>query len=201
MGLDAFLANLRYGVASPARYEVMILNPLARGFDTEVCMMCEEAELPGVILATTEMQMYGPTYHLPYMAQYSEIPLTFICSEDLLEKRYFDSWKEMIISVDDHYVAYFDNYCADIVINKLDSMDNIMYSCVLKEAFPATVHPVTLGYANSTQYCKFQVSMKYHSWSSPTEYRLSTPFRSSPSPTDNQGLPSAPTGPDIIHPK
>ena len=47
-----------------------------------LALQCESAELPGKTLATADVKVYGPTFKVPYQTQYSDMNLTFLCTNE-----------------------------------------------------------------------------------------------------------------------
>ena len=55
-------------------------------------LRCESAEMPGRTFATTEKKMgSAPVEKFPYHTTYNETTLTFIVSDDMKEKIFFDA--------------------------------------------------------------------------------------------------------------
>lgn len=164
--IDKFKSNLRFGLARPHSYEVRIFNPaLGMAAEDQVCMMCESAELPGRGFATSERRTFGRPIKMPYEDIFTDLKLTFICSADLYEKRYFDKWQKQVSDARSKYFEYRDTYAKTITVNKLSSpgwrMSRIDYSAKFIKAWPLLVDPIPLSYKELNSYCTVTVTFAY----------------------------------------
>ena len=50
-------------------------------------LQCETAELPGKTLQTADAKVYGPIFKIPYNVQYTDMTLTFVCTNDFYERK------------------------------------------------------------------------------------------------------------------
>jgi hypothetical protein len=130
---------------------------------------CERAEIPGKTIATIDDTSSGPSLKLPYDVTYSDIQLTFICSEDMFERRLFESWMEEIVASPskDHglggLVRFYDDFAsgADISITQVDSAGQPILKYRLYDVFPIALSPMTLAWEESNTYQRFTVTMSY----------------------------------------
>ena len=129
---------------------------------------CERAELPGKTIATTDEVSVGPTLKLPYETTFSDIQLTFICAEDMHERRFFESWMDEIVALPGGHglgglVKYYEEFASGSLMKvtqaKSDGTSILEY--VLYDAFPIALSPMTLAWEETNTYQRFTVTMSY----------------------------------------
>ena len=86
---------------------------------------CEKAELPGRTIATSDDTSIGTSLKLPYDMTYNDIQLSIICSTDMLERKFFESWMRYVVKYDGT-VAYYNNYAKGntLTVSQLDDAGN-----------------------------------------------------------------------------
>lgn len=154
---------LRWGVAKPSHYAIYIRSPFNDNI-LDICLRCEKAELPGKQVTTQPHMVYGHSKEMPYGQIYQELNLNFICSETMIEKRFFDAWQNLIVDPYSGYLGYYDDYVTDIEIYKIGSDGLASLGVKLHEAYPKTVLPLELGYGMKSAYCLLTVTMSYLKW-------------------------------------
>lgn len=158
-----------------------INNALGRGndsvpggnatFSRYLSLQCEAAELPGRSLVTQDIKIYGPTYKVPYQTQYQEISLTFLCTNDFYERKFFDRWLECIHPSDTNNLRYpkglnggvGDGYMTDITISQYDESTTQIYRLKLNDAFPTTIASQQLTWSDDT-FHRLQVQFAYQKY-------------------------------------
>ena len=108
-----FKTSFRTELARPSRFDVFIPIPigLVDLFKSELfTFRCEGADLPGRALATTTQKIYGPEEKFPYQTTYNDINMTFICTENMIEKVFFDQWLNIINPNDSYDIKYKNTY-------------------------------------------------------------------------------------------
>lgn len=155
-------------VARPSRFDVTIPVPyyLLTQYDNakQLQMRCESAELPGRTFMTAERKMgSAPVQKMPYMGTYNDVSLTFIVSDDMNEKIFFDSWMEVINPTTNFNFKYQADYAVDISINQYDVTNNVTYVSTLLNAYPVTVNQLDVNWASS-DYHKLTVVFAYTYW-------------------------------------
>ena len=100
-----FISNIerRNGLVKNNRFKVNMDIPAVIGVDSSprasraLSLLCESTALPGKVLNTTPVKVYGPTYEIPYQKQYDTIDFNFLCTNNGNERRIFDTWIEYIM--------------------------------------------------------------------------------------------------------
>jgi T4-like virus tail tube protein gp19 len=160
-----FLHNFKSDLAKPSRFEVSITTPKGlTSTPTNLMYRCESAELPSRTYATLE-QKFGsnPIEKYPYQVQFNDLTLTFMVSTDMSEKKYFDSWMELIVPSDTYNMKFKESYITDITITQFSSGGEPTYAVKLIDAYPITVNQLDLDWS-SDGYHKLTVVFAYTYW-------------------------------------
>jgi len=119
-----------------------------------LALQCETAELPGKTLMTHEAKVYGPTFKVPYMSQYGDTNLTFICTNDFYERKLFDRWVEAINPTDTNNLRYAKGektrYMTNIKIIQYDDFIKQIFAIELIDAFPIGIAAQPLSWSEDT---------------------------------------------------
>ncbi|MGA1250278.1 MAG: hypothetical protein ACO3YM_07345 [Candidatus Kapaibacteriota bacterium] len=165
-------------LAHASRFEVRIPLPSSlRGssFGTrELSFQCEGAEFPGRNISMIEYRHHAFTQRVPHVLSYTDVNLVFMCNNQFLEKKFFDSWMNSMIPSASGMVQYFrtatgeNNFSSEIVIRQysgqkegaaqLDSLP--IYGIKLIDAIPTSVAPLSLSWADES-YHRLQVSFTF----------------------------------------
>lgn len=170
--INDFKSSFKTDLARPARFDVTIPIPLSLAFyissARNLTYRCETAQLPGRTFETTPKKMgSAPTEYFPYHTNYQQSAMTFIVSDDMNEKIFFDAWMELINPTTDFNFQYKSNYAVDISVNQYDVGGNLTYSGVLQEAFPVDVNQLDMDWATDA-YHKLAVVFVYKQWNNNT---------------------------------
>jgi len=162
-----FKSSFSTELARPSKFDVNIPVPLGlvpyRGTSRMLTMRCENAELPGRTIATTTAKIYGVDEKFPYMTSYNDMSLTFIVSDDMKEKKFFDAWLNWINPNTNFNVKYKQDFSVALRINQYDVQNQVSYSVDLVDAFPIAVNQMDLNWG-SDGYHKVTVTFAYTSW-------------------------------------
>jgi len=118
-----------------------------------LALQCETAELPGKILQTADMKVYGPIFKVPYQVQYNDASFTFLCTNQFFERKLFDRWMEAIMPTDTNNLRYPKDdanrtrYMTNIKIIQYDDLIKQIYAVELMDAFPIGVAPQPLNWS------------------------------------------------------
>jgi hypothetical protein len=150
--INEFKASFKVDPAKSSKFDVLIPVPLTMvqylNIGQKLSFRCENAELPGRTLVTTEQKTYGPTEKHPYMTTYNDINLTFIVSDDMSEKQFFDAWMEIINPSTNYNFKYRGDYVTTVTINQYDSVNQKSYSVDLIDAYPIAVNQLDLDWSS-----------------------------------------------------
>lgn len=193
------LAN-NNGLLSPAHFSVQITTPMAlltllnnqniSAFGqtaTKLPFFCEAAQLPGVQLATSNVQRYGygPTEKKPTGVNFSEVTLSFIGDGEGEIWQYFQQWVKCIVNYDarnglntatnalsqtttgsvyPYEIGYKDDYCIDLAIYVYDKTNNQTIAVTLREAYPIFVGDVKLNWMAGKEIMRIPVTFTFVDW-------------------------------------
>jgi len=162
-----FKASFRTELARPNKFDVFIPIPVGLApyltITRALNYRCESTDLPGRALATTSQKIYGPEEKYPYQTTYNDINLTFICTDKMEEKNFFDAWLEYINPSVTFNFKYKQKYAVNLRINQYDVRNKVSYSVDLVEAFPIGINEMPLDWS-SDGYHKLTVTFAYTKW-------------------------------------
>lgn len=166
--ISNFLSTFKEDAARPSRFDVEIPVPLKlvsyRNAAQKLTLRCDQAQFPSRSLMTTERKIYGPSELQPYNSSYNQLELQFIVSGDMMEKKFFDAWLDLINPRSTFNLAYKNDYISDITINQYDLQNELTYSINLINAFPISINELDLDWSNEYSFHKLTVVFSYHYW-------------------------------------
>jgi len=166
--ISDFAASFKTDLARPSRFDVQIPVPVSliqyRGTSRNLSFRCETAQLPSRTLATAE-QKYGsnPVEKFPYQSNYNELDLTFIVSDDMSEKLFFDAWLDYINPTYSYNFKYKSNYISTLQVNQYGVDGKKTYSINVVDAYPISVNQLDLDWS-ATEHHKLTVVFAYTYW-------------------------------------
>jgi hypothetical protein len=131
---------------------------------------CEKAELPGRTLATIDDSGAGPTLKLPYDITYNDMTISVICSQDMKEREFFETWMDAIVhpgNSDTSYpsglISYHSNYARGVKmeISQLDDAGRSLYTYTLQDVFPIALTSMNATWEETNTYQRFGVTLSY----------------------------------------
>lgn len=132
----------------------------------------ESTEIPGRSVQTMDLKEHGVMRKIGYNAQYTDISMSIICSEDLREKEFFDTWQDIMVGehrsgglfarFDNQFNAgYYDDYICNIDIIQFNRQtQNPIYEVRLVEAYPVQVAPLSVAW-NDGEIQRLNVNFAY----------------------------------------
>ena len=174
--INDFIASFSTDVARSNRFDVTIPIPVALAqYITNarnLSLRCDTAVLPGRAFETVEKKLgSAPIERFPIHTTYQEATLTFILSDDMNEKIFFDAWMELMNPTSNFNFQYKSNYAVDITINQYNVSNNLTYAGLLQEAFPIDVNQLDLDWSTDGHH-KLAVVFAYKQWSNNTVNNL-----------------------------
>lgn len=119
-----------------------------------LALQCETAELPGKTFATADIKIYGPTFKVPYQTQYTDMSLTFLCTNDFSERKLFERWMDAIMPSDTNNLRYpkgtQSRYMTNIKVIQYDEFIRQIFAVELIDAFPIGVAPQALNWGDDS---------------------------------------------------
>ena len=168
MALDSFISNLRRkDVARQNRFSASITGP--SGFaNRDLNMMCESATFPGQNMRTsTDSLRQGPVREFVHGVTYGPITLSFICTNGLDEKSFFENWQGLFIFDKETYTyGYYKDYIGQIVLTQMDRTDAPRYTVTIHEAYPKTITAQDFSMGSNDSYQTISIEFAFHHWDS-----------------------------------
>ena len=169
------ILNAQGGIAYNDKYLVTLGPPAGFGLPgggimrRQLSFLCDTATLPTKSLATFEKSIYGPVKAMPYRMTFTEASMSFIMTDTMREKDYFDAWQNKIIDQKTGNVGFFDDYVCDIKIQKFGrnvttDSDTPTYEVTLIDAWPSIVSEVQLSHSGGTEAMKLPVTFQFKKW-------------------------------------
>jgi hypothetical protein len=167
--ISDFKSSFSTDVARPNRFDIEIPIPLTLlayyGTARQLPLRCEKATFPDRTISTFDQKIYGPAEKFPYQSTYNTAEMTFILSDDMSEKEFFDGWMELINPSTTFNFKYKGDYVTDITVNQYDVKNELSYSVDLIDAFPISINQLDLDWS-STEYHKLTVTFAFTYWKS-----------------------------------
>ena len=162
-----FISSFQNDLARPNRFDVNIPIPLTliqyRNISQRLTFRCENANLPGRTISTTDQKIYNIVEKFPNQTTYQDMDMTFIVGGDMAEKQFFDAWLELINPTTNFNFKYKGDYSTSITVNQYDINNNLTYTIELIDAYPIAVNQLDLDWSNDG-YHKLSVVFAYTYW-------------------------------------
>lgn len=155
---EGLMTNNRFGVEMAFPFE--LTKALGTVPSRNILMFCDQAQLPGINLSSSQVRIFGEMQESPYEKLYDPVSLSFLVDNNMRVKTLFDSWMNYIQSGTSRTFRYLDDYSTNININLYDKADKLRYSTTLFKAFPKNINAVSLDYAGR-DVMRIQVTFSY----------------------------------------
>ena len=158
------------GLASPNKFEVQFKSiPGAKSTDDliQLNLMCDQCSLAGRdVQAVLDLQ-YGVRRQVVYNAPaYTPLSLSFLCTDNMDEKRILDKWNNRCVSVSSGFnVAYYNDYIGELDVYVLDrSGKKRTYHMHYHEVYPKTITAVELNHGTTNATLRVTTEISYAFW-------------------------------------
>lgn len=155
------------GVAKSSHFDIYIHGNGDGEVERDMQYRADATELPGRSITTLEHSFnnYGPINKIAYGQAYADIAVSFVLSEDLREKEYFEIWQDQMVNtgafnpsgvarersaMNSYNVRYFDNYSRTIVIRQYGAAGNLRSIHTLNEAYPIIINPIAMSWGEES---------------------------------------------------
>lgn len=140
-------------------------------FNNTFRFRCQSTEFPGRTIATNDDIAFGPTVKFGYDVTYNDLNLQIIASEDMTERKVFETWMDNIVTKSGTsgsegtggFVRYYNDYAqgGKVTIYQVNDQRVQLAKCELNGAFPLGIGPMNLSWEEFDSYQRFAVTIAY----------------------------------------
>jgi len=171
LNVQNLVASLnKSGIAKASHFEVQITGVGESDLERDMMIRCDSVELPGRTVTTTEYRIYGHIRKIPYGSLVGDANLTFLLSEDMREKEYFENWVNVISGSNSfgtgngkYNVEYYDTITGTLNIRQYGEAGQLNSIHTLIEAYPINIGPVGMSWGDDAP-AKLTVAMAYRDY-------------------------------------
>lgn len=173
--VNDFKGSLSTGVAKTSHFEVSFTPPVGIGIDFDISRQltyrADSIEIPGRTALTIEHRFAenGPLNKIPYTQVFGDVTITFILSDNLGEKLFFESWMASMMDTtpqglgQSFNVKYFDNYKSNLDIRQFDSNGRLRNTIKLIDSYPIIMNGIQMGWGDdSIAKLSLQFALRYY---------------------------------------
>ncbi len=122
---------------------------------------CTQSSLPGMQFQVDQHRIYGPSFKFPVMREVQEITMTFLCTNSMNERYFFESWMFMALSPSHNNSSYRSEFCVPVEISLLDDTNTIIYSTTLTQCFPLSISSQNLSFSSVNEPLQLEVTFSF----------------------------------------
>lgn len=163
--LSEFSSNIaKKGLASPNKFRIRFTMPsVVNNPKEEFNLMVETVDLAGRNVNSAINIEYGIRREIAYNAPaYDPLNITFLCSQDMSEKRKLEEWNNHIVKVHSGFdVEYYDNYTGSVTVDVLDKNLKSTYYVEYLEAYPKVINSIPFNHTTTNQTVRVTASFVY----------------------------------------
>ena len=164
--LSQFSSNIaKKGLASPNKFRIRFTMPsVVNNPKEEFNLMVENVDLAGRNVNSAINIEYGVRREVAYNAPaYDPLNITFLCSQDMSEKRKLEEWNNHIVKVNRGFdVEYYDNYIGSVKVEVLDKQTlKTKYWVEYLEAYPKVINSIPFNHSTTNQTVRVTASFVY----------------------------------------
>ena len=123
--ISEFLSNVnKHGISKNSHFDVQFMPPGGIGsmdIPEILNFRCEAAELPGRQIVTADSKIYGPIYKTPYGTMVSEMTMTFIDTNQMKIRLFFEDWMNIIFDPNMNQLEYLDTFVGQAQVTQYDT--------------------------------------------------------------------------------
>jgi hypothetical protein len=170
LDVDSFVAQFNGGGARPNLYKITLNFPSIVpnvGDAQKRSMLCKAASLPQSTIGVVPVPYMGRQIKVAGDKEFPDWTVTMFNDTDFDTRRAFETWLAAINShVSNVGVSNPLMYYADLKIEQLNKLGNIIYTYNMYNCFPLEVGEITLGYDQNDQIEEFTVTFSLNYWTS-----------------------------------
>ena len=158
----------KLGLASPNKFKVQFESIPVTDSNSVLNFMCESIDLAGRQVQSTMAREYGMTREVAYNGPtYNPVSITFLCTENMDEKRILDKWNNMCVAANSNFdVGYYKDYASGKMrVTTLDSSGTVeKYWIEYQEVWPKSVQSVNMSHATQNNTLRVVAEFSYAYW-------------------------------------
>ena len=158
----------KLGLASPNKFKVQFESIPVLDSNSVLNFMCESVDIAGRQVQSTMAREYGMTREIAYNAPtYNPVSITFLCTENMDEKRILDKWNNMCVDANSNFdVGYYKDYASGKMrVTTLDSSGTVeKYWIEYQEVWPKSVQSVNVSHATQNNTLRVIAEFSYAYW-------------------------------------
>lgn len=169
----------KQGVAKTSHFEVQLTSPFGSGEERDMMYRADAAELPGRTITTVDGYKpgnYGPVTKIAYGQLYADATITFLLSEDMREKEYFEIWQNYMVntgafdesgtgrfSMSKFNPNYYDNYVGSMIVRQYGGGGELRTIHTFNEVMPTIIQPIQMNW-NDDGMARLTVTFAYRNY-------------------------------------
>jgi len=164
----------KQGFARTSHFEVQLTGPYGLDAERDMLYRADTVALPGRSITTvdTKFTNYGPMNKVPYGQVYGDATVTFLLSEDMREKEYFEIWQDKMVGTGaftqsqsrfsnaTFNTKYFDQYAGIVTVRQYGAGGELRSIHQLVEAYPIMMGEIQMGWGDDSP-AKLAITFAY----------------------------------------
>ena len=165
--------NPEGGFATNERYQV-IFSDIPSGIDPDsktnrrLQFLCDSVAIPTKSIAAQDKFIYGTAYQVPYRQTFAELSMSFMVTDTMKEKTFFDNWQKKIVDEQTGDLKFHNNYTCEITVSKFSKTTNDFinptYQIKIEKAWPSIVAEIQLNHSGGSEIVRLPVTFQYKKW-------------------------------------
>ena len=141
------------------------------GIKEKLSYMAKSVTLPGKAVGTIPAKRFGPVYKVANDLIVDTVSMTFMCSADYQEHKFFDGWISGIMGQihnpqtrQVYTLSYYYDYVGQVNIIPLDRRGTAAAQVTLMDAYPTNVGPIEFAWGDAGEVATFTVEWSFYDW-------------------------------------
>ena len=165
------------GGGSAKRFGNFYTGPTLAKRVKSLSYMAKNVTIPGKSVGTIDAKRFGPIYKVANDLIIDTVSMTFMCSADYVEHRYFDGWLSGIMGYIEpgtgasdggnrqlYTLSYYEDYVGQVNIIPLDRQGGAAANIQLMQAYPQNVGPIEMAWGDTGEIANFTVTWAFKDW-------------------------------------
>jgi len=135
-----------------------------RGNVESLTMFCENAQFPGRDILSSAFRIHGEQREIGIRHQHGDLTISYYCSEDLFERKFFEQWQNVIFNPFTKQHGYYDDYIGSVEISKYNqSWKKETAAYKMSEVYPTNVGVQELT-SSQGDLLRLNITFKYYNY-------------------------------------